>query len=123
MGSMSMPNAAPLPRLGEVFFDVRSPSRSLRISWYSGTGVAVLSIWQGGTCTGSFRLPMGDLPRLISVLQAGPPSWEAQAPPAAPPADPYVPPADPYGDLYRPVPADGYPASAPAYPAAAGAPA
>src|ERR1700733_5185850 len=72
MGSMSMPNAAPLPRLGEVFFDVRSPSRSLRISWYADTGVAVLSIWQGGTCTGSFRLPMGDLPRLIAALQRGP---------------------------------------------------
>jgi len=72
MGSMSMPNAAPLPRLGEVFFDVRSPSRSLRISWYADTGVAVLSIWQGGTCTGSFRLPMGDLPRMIAALQRGP---------------------------------------------------
>ena len=62
MGSMSTSNAAPLPRLGEVFFDVRSASRTLRISWYADTGVAVLSIWQGGTCTGSFRLPMGDLP-------------------------------------------------------------
>src|ERR1022692_455363 len=72
MGSMSMSDAAPLPRLGEVFFDVRSPSRSLRISWYADTGVAVLSIWQGGTCTGSFRLPMGDLPRLIATLQRGP---------------------------------------------------
>jgi hypothetical protein len=72
MGSMSMSDAAPLPRLGEVFFDVRSPSRSLRISWYADTGVAVLSIWQGGTCTGSFRLPMGDLPRMIETLQRGP---------------------------------------------------
>jgi hypothetical protein len=72
MGSMSMSDAAPLPRLGEVFFDVRSPSRSLRISWYADTGVAVLSIWQGGTCTGSFRLPMGDLPRMIETLERGP---------------------------------------------------
>jgi hypothetical protein len=72
MGSMSMSDAAPLPRLGEVFFDVRSASRSLRISWYADTGVAVLSIWQGGTCTGSFRLPMGDLPRMIETLQRGP---------------------------------------------------
>jgi hypothetical protein len=72
MGSMSMSDPAPLPRLGEVFFDVRSPSRSLRISWYADTGVAVLSIWQGGTCTGSFRLPMGDLPRMIETLERGP---------------------------------------------------
>lgn len=72
MASMSMSDAAPLPRLGEVFFDVRSPSRSLRISWYADTGVAVLSIWQGGTCTGSFRLPMSDLPRMIEALRCGP---------------------------------------------------
>src|SRR5882724_8006274 len=77
MGSMSTSNAAPLPRLGEVFFDVRSASRTLRISWYADTGVAVLSIWQGGTCTGSFRLPMGDLPRMIETLQRGPEGWDA----------------------------------------------
>src|SRR6266568_3065665 len=77
MGSMSMSDAAPLPRLGEVFFDVRSASRTLRISWYADTGVAVLSIWQGGTCTGSFRLPMGDLPRMIETLQRGPEGWDA----------------------------------------------
>src|ERR1022692_3417969 len=75
MGCMSTSDAAPLPRLGEVFFDVRSKSRCLRISWYADTGVAVLSIWQGGTCTGSFRLPMGDLPRLIETLQRGPDGW------------------------------------------------
>src|SRR6266540_1144435 len=85
MGSMSTTEPAPLPRLGEVFFDVRSKARSLRISWYSDTGVAVLSIWQGGTCTGSFRLPMGDVPRLISALQAGPPAGESPGGgPAAP---------------------------------------
>jgi hypothetical protein len=88
MGSMSMPNAAPLPRLGEVFFDVRSASRSLRISWYAGTGVAVLSIWQGGICTGSFRLPMGDLPRMIAALQRGPDGQAAAGGKYASPAAP-----------------------------------
>jgi hypothetical protein len=72
MGSMSASDAAPLPRLGEVFFDVRGSSRSMRLSWYSDTGVAVFSIWQGGTCTGTFRLPMDDLPRMIDALQRGP---------------------------------------------------
>src|SRR6266581_3186495 len=89
MGSMSTSDAAPLPRLGEVFFDVRSASRSLRVSWYSDTGVAVLSIWQGGTCTGSFRLPMTDLPRMIEALQRGPAGPAAPGPgrpPAARPA-------------------------------------
>ena len=69
---MSASDAAPLPRLGEVFFDVRGSSRSMRLSWYADTGVAVFSIWQGGMCTGTFRLPIGDLPRMIEILQQGP---------------------------------------------------
>jgi hypothetical protein len=72
MGSMSASDAAPLPRLGEVFFDVRGESRSMRLSWYADTGVAVFSIWQGGTCTGTFRLPIADLPRMVEALQHGP---------------------------------------------------
>ncbi len=72
MGSMSASDAAPLPRLGEVFFDVRGNSRSMRLSWYADTGVAVFSIWQGGTCTGTFRLPMDDLERMIEALRRGP---------------------------------------------------
>ena len=71
MSSMSASDAAPLPRLGEVFFDVRGSSRSMRLSWYADTGVSVFSIWQGGTCTGTFRLPMEELPRLIDALQRG----------------------------------------------------
>jgi len=71
MNSMSASDAAPLPRLGEVFFDVRGSSRSMRLSWYADTGVSVFSIWQGGTCTGTFRLPMEELPRLIDALQRG----------------------------------------------------
>src|SRR5262249_16777514 len=72
MGSMSASDAAPLPKLGEVFFDVRGSSRSMRLSWYSDTGIAVFSIWQGGTCTGTFRLPMEELSRLVGALQRGP---------------------------------------------------
>src|SRR5260370_321955 len=36
MDTMSASDAAPLPRLGEVFFDVRGNSRTLRGSWYAG---------------------------------------------------------------------------------------
>jgi hypothetical protein len=71
---MSASDAAPLPRLGEVFFDVRGDSRSMRLSWYADTGIAVFSIWQGGMCTGTFRLPMDDLSRMIEVLRRGPQS-------------------------------------------------
>src|ERR1700733_1925443 len=77
MGSMSASDAAPLPRLGEVFFDVRGDSRSMRLSWYADTGVAVFSIWQGGTCTGTFRLPMDDLARMIEALRRGPQGQQA----------------------------------------------
>jgi hypothetical protein len=83
MGTMSASDAAPLPRLGEVFFDVRGNSRSMRLSWYADTGVAVLSIWQGGMCTGTFRLAIADLPRMVETLQRGPggqPAWDGQAP-------------------------------------------
>jgi hypothetical protein len=73
---MSASDAAPLPRLGEVFFDVRGNSRSMRLSWYADTGVAVFSIWQGGMCTGTFRLPIDDLPRMIDILQRGPVSGD-----------------------------------------------
>jgi hypothetical protein len=72
MGGMSASDAAPLPRMGEVFFDVRGSSRSMRLSWYADTGVAVFSIWQGGMCTGTFRLPIGDLPRMVETLRRGP---------------------------------------------------
>jgi hypothetical protein len=84
MGGMSASDAAPLPRLGEVFFDVRGNSRSMRLSWYADTGVAVLSIWQGGMCTGTFRLAIADLPRMVETLQRGPggqrPEWDPPAP-------------------------------------------
>jgi hypothetical protein len=85
MGSMSASDAAPLPRLGEVYFDVRGESRSMRLSWYADTGVAVFSIWQGGTCTGTFRLPIADLPRMVRALQRGP-DGDAGAPAPQPAA-------------------------------------
>jgi hypothetical protein len=78
MGSMSASDAAPLPRLGEVFFDVRGESRTMRLSWYADTGVAVFSIWQGGTCTGTFRLPIADLPRMVEALRRGPRAHDEQ---------------------------------------------
>lgn len=86
---MSASDAAPLPRLGEVFFDVRGNSRSMRLSWYADTGVAVFSIWQGGVCTGTFRLPIDDLPRMVATLQRGPQGGRARS---APPGE------DPYGE-------------------------
>jgi hypothetical protein len=82
---VSVSDAAPLPRLGEVFFDVRGNSRSMRLSWYADTGVAVFSIWQAGMCTGTFRLPMADLSRMIGILERGPaPQGRGRPPVRAP---------------------------------------
>jgi hypothetical protein len=73
IGNMSEPDAVPLPRDGEVFFDVRGDARSMRLSWYADSRVAVFSIWQGSRCTGTFRLPFTDLARMVQALQSGPP--------------------------------------------------
>jgi hypothetical protein len=76
---MSEPDAVPLPREGEVFFDVRGEARSMRLSWYADSAVAVFSIWQGNRCTATFRLPFGDLARMVEALQSGPPAHAAHA--------------------------------------------
>jgi hypothetical protein len=131
MGTMSASDAAPLPRLGEVFFDVRGNSRSMRLSWYADTGVAVLSIWQGGMCTGTFRLAIADLPRMVETLQRGPggqqPGWDGEAPGqgfADAPADAtaQVRAMGPMsGQMMQPGPAD-FPGGPPGYPAEAQGP-
>src|SRR5487761_1361019 len=89
MGTMSAAGAAPFPRLCEVFFDVRGDSRTMRLSWYAGTGVAVFSIWHGDTCTGTFRLPIPELSRMVEVLTQGPPE-AGDGPRAADPGAPTV---------------------------------
>ena len=71
---MSEPDAVPLPREGEVFFDVRGEARTMRLSWYADSAVAVFSIWHQNRCTGTFRLPFADLPRMVETLQSGPAS-------------------------------------------------
>jgi hypothetical protein len=58
----------------------------MRLSWYADTGVAVFSIWQAGMCTGTFRLPMADLSRMIEILERGPaPRGRGRAPMGAVP--------------------------------------
>jgi hypothetical protein len=66
-----MQSPTPLPSSGEVFLDARGGSRALRVSWHSEAGVVVLSLWREGTCSGSFRLEIGDVPDLIDLLRQG----------------------------------------------------
>ena len=61
----------PLPATGEVFLDARGAGRALRVSWHAEADLVVLSLWQGGTCAGTFRLPVEEVPDLIETLRAG----------------------------------------------------
>jgi len=61
----------PMPRAGDVFADVRSPHRTMRLSWHPEAGdggQVVVSLWSGRECRASFRLPATDVPRLIETL-------------------------------------------------------
>ncbi len=69
MAAMLRPS--PLPATGEVFLDARGDGRGLRVSWHPDADVVVLSLWRGGTCAGSFRLPIDEVPDLIAVLRQG----------------------------------------------------
>jgi hypothetical protein len=60
-----------LPARGEIFGDDRGGHRTLRLSWHHDEGLVVLSLWRGGLCTGTFRLPVQDVPALIEVLRRG----------------------------------------------------
>jgi hypothetical protein len=64
-----MSEVVPLPSFGEVFFDARGQDRVLRVTWHEGT--LVLSLWRGEMCTGSFRMLMDDVGRLIDGLDDG----------------------------------------------------
>lgn len=70
---------APLPSTGEVFLDTRGSGRALRVSFHhvgpdlegDGGDLVVLSLWNGGTCTGTFRLALQDVPDLVDALRDG----------------------------------------------------
>lgn len=57
-----------MPRVGDVFDDVRDNGRTMRISCHEDHGTVVVSLWQTALCRGSFRLAADDLGRFISVL-------------------------------------------------------
>jgi hypothetical protein len=65
---VGMSDANPLPRVGEVFFDDRGEDRALRLSWHPDAEVMVLSLWNSGVCSGTFRLAAGDVPAMLETL-------------------------------------------------------
>lgn len=61
----------PMPRVSEVFADVRGEDRTMRISLHRRTGqpeTVVVSLWLGPLCRGSFRMAVGDLDRMMAAL-------------------------------------------------------
>ena len=78
----------PVPRIGDVFCDVRDDDRTMRISSHGDRGALVVSLWVGAHCRASFRLAAGDLGRLMSTLDEIRGSLDVAAHPAqvVPPA-------------------------------------
>ena len=58
-------------RRGELFLDDRGEQRTLRLTWHREVDLVVLSLWREGTCIGTFRLRVTEVPALIAALQAG----------------------------------------------------
>jgi hypothetical protein len=77
------------------FYDSRSPVRRMGVSTHPTDSTLVISLWQGDTCTGTFRLPAREGARLVSTLAYG----MVEAIPADPanPKDPRSPPPAPLG--------------------------
>lgn len=96
-----MSAATPLPRQGDVFFDSRGADRALRLSRHPDAGVVVLSIWNGGVCQGTFRLPSDQIAALAEALLSAAPETR----PPFPQTGQYEPPS---AERLEPRPADTY---------------
>ena len=82
-----MATKAQAPGARELFLDERGAG--LRVSWHPERELVVLSLWHGDVCTGSFRLPIQDTPRLSAQLAVALGDWAAaQGPPPLTEPDP-----------------------------------
>jgi|1185.fasta_scaffold17532_2 hypothetical protein len=75
--------ATPMPSRGDVVVGRDRAGRVLRVSAHPESGRVVLSMWQGSTCIGTFRLAPGDVPDLVRVLTAAAVDAGFGEPPAA----------------------------------------
>lgn len=92
--SPGMGEVRPIPTLGGVVRDVRGRGRALRVSWHAEDGLVVLSLWDGGRCTGTVRVAAADVPALVEALQLG-----LRPPVLGPPPEPIGPPPEPIAPL------------------------
>jgi hypothetical protein len=52
----------------DLFLDERGAG--LRVTWHPERDLVVLSVWQGDSCVGTFRMQVQDIPRLSGLLAA-----------------------------------------------------
>jgi hypothetical protein len=60
-----------------MFLDERGTG--LRVTWHPERDLVVLSVWQGDSCVGTFRMPVRDIPRLSGLLAAALGDWVDQS--------------------------------------------
>jgi hypothetical protein len=84
-----------MPRVGDVFADVRDNGRTMRISCHEDQGIVVVSLWQNALCRGSFRMAAVDLSRFISALTEMTTPLMSDPTPAEPAGGPTADEADP----------------------------
>jgi hypothetical protein len=61
----------------DMFLDERGTG--LRVTWHPERDLVVLSVWQGDSCVGTFRMLVQDVPRLSGLLAAALGDWVDQA--------------------------------------------
>ena len=61
---------APVPSRASVLVGRDRAGRALRVSSHPELDRVVLSVWQGATCTATFRLASADVPDLVRALTA-----------------------------------------------------
>jgi hypothetical protein len=62
-----------------MFLDERGSG--LRVTWHPERDLVVLSVWQGDSCVGTFRMLVQDVPRLSGLLAAALGDWVGEASP------------------------------------------
>jgi hypothetical protein len=63
-----------------MFLDERGAG--LRVTWHPERDLVVLSVWQGDSCVGTFRMLVQDVPRLSGLLAAALGDWVGEGTPA-----------------------------------------
>ena len=43
----------------------------MKLTWHADDAMVVLSLWTGSRCTGTLRLPVEDVPRMVNALVTG----------------------------------------------------